>query len=139
MTTLVDSTSHVLPRNLPGGTLRKESRGSWRLSESRTRVYRPMKPFAGWTRVAVMGMLLLQLCVVAFAQEEKQDLGVNTKSSPTGQTGAGAESTGMAAAKSGKADGTGNPRLGGERRPPYRLNRNDVVGMRFKLSPQIDQ
>ncbi len=98
-----------------------------------------MKPSAGWTRVAVMGMLLLQLCVVAFAQEEKQDLGVNTKSSPTGQTGAGAESTGMAAAKSGKADGTGNPRLGGERRPPYRLNRSDVVALSFTLSPEFDQ
>src|SRR5258708_21238600 len=98
-----------------------------------------MKPFAGWTRVAVMGMLLLQLCVAAFAQEEKQNLGVNTKSSPTGQTGAGTGSTGMAAAKSGKADGTGNPRLGGERRPPYRLNRSDVVALSFTLSPEFDQ
>src|SRR5258708_20697723 len=97
-----------------------------------------MKPCVGWTGVAVMGMLLLQLCVAAFAQEEKQNLGVNTKSSPTGQTGAGAESTGMAAAKSGKADGTGNPRLGGERRPPYRLNRSGVGGLSFTLSPEFE-
>ena len=38
-----------------------------------------MKPFVGWTRVAVMGALFLQLCVAAFAQEEKreQDLGAS--------------------------------------------------------------
>ena len=70
-----------------------------------------MKPLVGWTRVAVMGVLSLQLCVAAFAQEEKkeQDLGASPQSSPTGQTGAGAGSTGMAAAKPGQADGMGNP------------------------------
>jgi polysaccharide export outer membrane protein len=100
-----------------------------------------MKPFVGWTRVAVMGVLSLQVCVAAFAQEKKreQDLGVSSQSSPIGQTGAGVGSTGMAAAKPGKADGTGNPRLGGERRPLYRLNRSDVVALSFSLSPELDQ
>jgi polysaccharide export outer membrane protein len=100
-----------------------------------------MKPFVGWTRVAVMGVLSLQLCVAAFAQEEKrqQDLGTNIQSSQTGQTGAGAGSTGMAAAKPGEADGLGNPQLGGERRPLYRLNRSDVVTLSFTLSPEFDQ
>src|ERR1019366_4232044 len=100
-----------------------------------------MKPFVGWTRVVVMGVLLLQLCVAAFAQEEKskQDLGASSQSSPTGQTGAGTENTGMAAAKPGQADGMGNPRLGGERRPLYRLNRSDVVALSFTLSPEFDQ
>jgi polysaccharide export outer membrane protein len=100
-----------------------------------------MKPFVGWTRVAVMGVLSLQLCVAAFAQEEKrkQDLGATIQSSPTGQTGAGTGNTGMAAAKSGPADGMGNPRLGGERRPPYRLNQSDVVALSFTLSPEFDQ
>src|SRR5580704_9640347 len=100
-----------------------------------------MKPFVGWTRVAVMGVLLLQLCVAAFAQEEKreQGLGVSPQYSPTGQTGAGKGSTGMAAAKPGQADGMGNPRLGGERRPLYRLNQSDVVSLSFTLSPEIDQ
>jgi polysaccharide export outer membrane protein len=99
-----------------------------------------MKPFVGWTRVAVMGVLSLQLCVAAFAQEEKseQDLGANTQSSPTGQTGAGTGNTGIAAAKPGQADGTGNPRLGG-RRPLYRLNQSDVVALSFTLSPEFDQ
>ena len=45
----------------------------------------------------------------------------------------------MAAAKPGKADGMGNPQLGGERRPPYRLNRSDVVALTFSLSPEFDQ
>jgi polysaccharide biosynthesis/export protein len=100
-----------------------------------------MKPFVGWTKVAVMGVLFLQLCVTAFAQEEKseQDLGAGQKSSPTGQTGAGTGNTGMAAAKTGKADGTGNPWLGGERRPLYRLNHSDVVALSFTLSPEFDQ
>ena len=100
-----------------------------------------MKPFVGWTKVAVMGVLSLQVCVAAFAQEVKreQDLGVPPQTSPTSQTGAGAGSTGMAAAKPGQADGTGNPRLGGERRPLYRLNRSDVVALSFTLSPEFDQ
>ncbi|MGC1164288.1 MAG: polysaccharide biosynthesis/export family protein [Candidatus Sulfotelmatobacter sp.] len=100
-----------------------------------------MKPFVGWTRVAVVGVLSLQLCVAAFAQEEKreQGLGASPQSSPTGQTGTGTGSTGMAAAKPGQADGKGNPKLGGERRPLYRLTRSDVVALSFTLSPEFDQ
>jgi polysaccharide export outer membrane protein len=100
-----------------------------------------MKPFVGWTKVALMGVLSLQLCVTAFAQEEKrkQDLGAHPQASPTGQTGAGTGSAGMAAAKPGQADGMGNPRLGGERRPLYRLNHSDVVALSFTLSPEFDQ
>src|SRR5580658_1906853 len=100
------------------------------------RVHHAMKPLVGWTKVAVMGVLSLQLCVAAFAQEEKQDLGGSPQSSPTGQTGAGTGSTGMAAAHPGKADGAGIPRLGGERRPLYRLNHSDVVALSFTLSPE---
>ena len=100
-----------------------------------------MKPFDGWTRVTVMALLLLQLCVAAFAQEEEreQDLGTSLQSSPSGQTGAGVGSTGIAVAKPGQADGMGNPQLGGERRPLYRLTRSDVVTLSFTLSPEFDQ
>jgi polysaccharide export outer membrane protein len=100
-----------------------------------------MKPFVGWTKVAVMGVVSLQVCVAAFAQQEKREqyLGASPQTSPTSQTGAGTGSTGMAAAKPGQADGTGNPRLGGERRPLYRLNRSDVVAVSFTLSPEFDQ
>jgi polysaccharide export outer membrane protein len=100
-----------------------------------------MRPFVGGTRLAMMALLLLQLCAAAFAQEEKRekDLGASTQSSQSGQTGAGMGSIGMAAAKPGQADGMGNPRLGGERRPLYRLNRSDVVALSFTLSPEFDQ
>jgi polysaccharide biosynthesis/export protein len=99
-----------------------------------------MKPLVGWTKVAVMGVSLLQLFVAAFAQEtqKEQGLGASPQSSPTGQTGAGTGTTRMAAAKPGQVDGVGNPRLG-ERRPLYRLNRSDVVALSFTLSPEFDQ
>jgi polysaccharide export outer membrane protein len=99
-----------------------------------------MKPFKGWTKLAVMTLLGLQLCAATFAQEEraKQGLGANLRSSSTGQTGAGEENTGMAAAKPGKADSGGNLQLGGCR-PLYRLNRSDVVALSFTLSPEFDQ
>jgi polysaccharide biosynthesis/export protein len=87
-------------------------------------------------------LLMLQLCAAVFAQEEttaRQDLGVKIQSSPSGQTGAGLESAGITAAKPGQADGKGNPQLGGERRPLYRLNRSDVVTLAFTLSPEFDQ
>ncbi len=100
-----------------------------------------MKPFVGWTRVAGMGVLILQLCVAASAQEEnreQQHLGTTLESSQTGQTGIRLGSTGMAVAETGEADGMGNLQLGG-RRPLYRLNRSDVVTLSFTLSPEFDQ
>lgn len=54
----------------------------------------------------------------------------------TGTATANPDST---AAKTGKADGMGNPTLGGEHRPLYRLNRSDVVAISFTLSPELDQ
>jgi polysaccharide export outer membrane protein len=41
--------------------------------------------------------------------------------------------------QSGGADGTGKPALGGERRPLYRLQRSDVIEVRFTFSPEFDQ
>lgn len=82
---------------------------------------------------------MLQLCVAAFAGEgNEQDPGLTTAPLQSGQTGAGLGSAGMAAAKSGKAGGMGNPTLG-ERRPLYRLNRSDVVALSFTLAPEFDQ
>jgi polysaccharide biosynthesis/export protein len=99
-----------------------------------------MKPFVGRTRVAVIIVLFSQLCVAAFPQEPKNEqyLGASPQSSPTGQTGAGTGSAGIAAAKPGQADGMGNLRLEG-RRPLYRLNQSDVVALSFTLSPEFDQ
>jgi hypothetical protein len=67
-----------------------------------------MKPFNGWTRVVVIGVLTLQLCGAAFAQDEKKmnSLGTSLQSPQTSQTGAGRWSTGTAPARTGEADGT---------------------------------
>jgi polysaccharide biosynthesis/export protein len=100
-----------------------------------------MKRRYGLAKLLLINLWMLQVCVAAFAQAEKNtpDLGASTQSSLTGQTGAEARSTRMAAAKTGQADGMGNPQLGGERRPLYRLNRSDVVALSFTLSPEFDQ
>jgi len=92
------------------------------------------------TTIPLTILLILQLCVAVFAQEEKQqrDLGANVESSPTSQTGAGTGSAGKTAAKPEPTDGAGNLQLGG-RHPLYRLNRSDVVTLSFTLSPEFDQ
>jgi polysaccharide export outer membrane protein len=95
-----------------------------------------MMNFVGSIKFAGL-MLALPLCVAAFAQDQKS-LGVTVPPAQTSPTGAGAASTGSTAAKPGKADGKGNPTLGG-RRPLYRLNRSDVVTLSFTLSPEYDQ
>jgi len=100
-----------------------------------------MRSIIRWRKLAGTALFLVGLCVAAFTQEEKREqyLGTSLQPSQTGQTGAGLGSGGMVAAKSGKADGMGNPQLGGERRPLYRLNRSDVVALSFTLSPEFDQ
>jgi polysaccharide biosynthesis/export protein len=100
-----------------------------------------MKLFRGKTRAVTMGVLFLQVCAAAFTQEvtREQGLGASPQSSPPHLTGAGTGNAGITAAQPGAADGTGNPRLGGDRRPLYRLNRSDVVAVSFTLSPEFDQ
>ncbi len=100
-----------------------------------------MKSIVAWIGVGLVGALSLQVCVTAFAQEEMQQQGLGARSqySPNSQTGLGTGNTRMAVAKPGKADGTGNPQFGGDRRPLYRLNCSDVVTLSFTLSPEFDQ
>jgi polysaccharide biosynthesis/export protein len=116
-------------------------RPSIKKNNKKDRAHPAMKCFDQWIRIAVTGAMILQLCVATFAQEQlrEQCLGANPQSSLTSLTGAGTGSTGVAAAKAGQADGTGNPRLGGDRRPLYRLNHSDVVALSFTLSPEFDQ
>lgn len=140
MTTLVDNTSQVLLGKLGKDSLLTDSRIMNDSSKSRT-----LDCGTGAMKYKLEGFLLVamlisELCVAAFAQEEKkeQDLGTSTQTSQIGQTGAAMGSPGMAAAKPGQADGMGNPQLGG-RRPLYRLNRSDVVALSFTLSPEFDQ
>jgi polysaccharide export outer membrane protein len=92
-------------------------------------------------RLAGVVFLILQLCVAVSAQEEAREktLGTAVGTSSAGLTGARWGSQGTTAAKPGKADGMGNPQLGGEGRPLYRLNRSDTVAVSFALSPEYDQ
>ena len=84
--------------------------------------------------------LVLQVCSAAFAQEQQTaNLGGNKESSRSGLTGAWTGGSGTTAAKPGRADGLGNPLLGGERRPLYRLRTSDVIEVTFTISPEFNQ
>ncbi len=96
-----------------------------------------MKSMVGWKLVLVAG-LTSQLCAPVLAQENESLLGSAQQTSHAVQTGTGMGST-RTAAKNGRADGTGNLQLGGERRPLYRLHRSDVLTLSFILSPEFDQ
>ncbi len=84
-------------------------------------------------------VLILQLCSAALAQGEKKLLDETAGSSCSGFTGAGAGGSSTAAAKPVGADGQGNPLLGGNRRPLYRLQPSDVVEITFTVAPEFNQ
>jgi polysaccharide export outer membrane protein len=76
----------------------------------------------------------------AFAQEEtRKFLSEGKDTSRSALTGAGSGSSSTTAAKPGGADGLGNPLLGGERRPLYRLRPSDVVEISFTVAPEFNQ
>jgi polysaccharide biosynthesis/export protein len=98
-----------------------------------------MKRCLGFFRRVVEVVLVLQLCLAAFAQERTvRSFDAETRSSQASSTGAGAEETVKLAAKPGGTDGLGNPVLG-ERRPLYRLCRSDELDVSFTLSPGLNQ
>ena len=99
-----------------------------------------MKRLFIFVRFIGIAFLALQCCLAAFAQEEQStNLGENKESSRSGFTGAGVGDSGTVAAKPGRADGLGNPLLGGERHPLYRLRTSDVVEVTFTVSPEFNQ
>jgi len=61
------------------------------------------------------------------------------QAAPSDLTGARERGNGLSAAKPGGADGLGNPLLGGERRPLYRLRPSDVVEVTFTVAPEFNQ
>ena len=84
-------------------------------------------------------LLVVGYCSAAVAQVDNADLGGNKETSRSGFTGAGAGGSGTTAAKAGGADGLGNPILGGERHPLYRLRPSDVVEISFTVAPEFNQ
>jgi polysaccharide export outer membrane protein len=90
-------------------------------------------------RFLAAALLVLECCSAGFAQDEKTDLRGNKNTSRSGFTGAGVGGSSTTAAKPGGADGLGNPLLGGERHPLYRLRPSDVVEISFTVAPEFNQ
>jgi polysaccharide biosynthesis/export protein len=90
-------------------------------------------------RLIVVTLSVLQCCPAVFAQGEKTDLSGDKETSRSGLTGAGAGGSSTTAAKPGGADGLGDPSLGGQRHPLYRLRRSDVVEISFTVAPEFNQ
>lgn len=99
-----------------------------------------------------VGPLILQLAVAASAQQTipppasaprapappaGKIAAVESSQGPSPSAG-GNSATGTAT-QSEKADGLGDPAFGGERHPPYRLTRSDVVEVNFTFSPDYNQ
>jgi protein involved in polysaccharide export with SLBB domain len=85
-------------------------------------------------------LLIFGCCSAASAQGQPQkDLSGGTEISRASLTGAGAGVGGKTAAKPGGADDLGNPSLGGESRPLYRLRPSDVVEISFTVAPEFNQ
>jgi len=83
----------------------------------------------------------LFLCGAATVAQEQtsKDLGERKQTSHSSLTGAGAGGGSTLAAKPGRADGQGNPLLGGERHPLYRLRPSDIVDISFTVAPEFNQ
>src|SRR5579863_2940863 len=98
-----------------------------------------MKRVCRFVRFVAIALVASQCCAAVFAQEKNTDLGGDKETSRSGLTGAGAGSSSITAATAGGADGLGNPLLGGERHPLYRLRRSDVVEISFTVAPEFNQ
>ena len=91
-----------------------------------------------WRGIAVAVLLALPGTLTSDGQTKLVDSGNVQAVERSGTTGAGAQDE-KAGAASGKADGQETFRLGGDRRPLYRLTRGDVLDVNFILSPEYDQ
>jgi polysaccharide export outer membrane protein len=98
-----------------------------------------MRRFFIFVRFIAIALLVLQCCSAAFAQGEKTDLSGNKDTSRAGLTGAGAGGISTTVEKTGVADGLGNPLLGGQRHPLYRLQPSDGVEIDFVVAPEFNQ
>ncbi len=91
-------------------------------------------------RLTAVALSILCCCSAAFAQDgSRLDPGDSTVPAPSGSTGTGTGGSNLTAAKPGRADGLGNPLLGGERHPLYRLRPSDVVEITFTVAPEFNQ
>jgi polysaccharide export outer membrane protein len=87
----------------------------------------------------VLSIVWLLYCRAADAQGRQATLSGHQETFQSGLTGAGEGSSSSTAAKPGRADDLGNPLLGGERHPLYRLHPSDVVEVSFTVAPEFNQ
>jgi len=98
-----------------------------------------MKRLFIFVRFIAVLLVIFECGSAAIAQDQTTDLGGAKDTSRSGFTGAGAGGSGTTAATPGGADGQGNPLLGGERHPLYRLRPSDVVEISFTVAPEFNQ
>lgn len=98
-----------------------------------------MKRLFIFVHFIAIGLLVSRCCSAAFAQDGRIDLGGEKRTPQSSLTGAGAGVSSISAAKAGQAGGLGNPLLGGERHPLYRLRPSDVVEISFTVAPEFNQ
>lgn len=77
--------------------------------------------------------------MAAIAQSGNTAPDENANSSQSTFTGVEMGGSSTTAAKPGGADSLGNPKLGGERHPLYRLRPSDVIEISFTVAPEFNQ
>ncbi len=129
MPTHVDNTGYVLLKMASGRRLQKHGNGKRRGME--------MKPPSPVLLAVFVTVLLMNVFEVAGAQETGPNPGVQRE--PVSPAASVPEGIGAAASQPGRADGTGNPVLGRDRRPLYRFNKSDVVEISFAFASEFNQ
>src|SRR5262249_52974501 len=85
-------------------------------------------------------LLICAVLVTSYCAAQTSSMVAAAQERATQATQAAQTSEGPAGpAKAGKADGASSPDEMGNRRPPYRLHRSDVVEIRFNLASEFDQ
>lgn len=86
-----------------------------------------------------LALILLVMQAGAFAQRDHINPDAQRGTAASRLTGTEAAGSRTEVAKTGGADGLGNPLLGGMRRPLYRLRPSDVVEVSFTVAPEFNQ
>jgi polysaccharide biosynthesis/export protein len=133
----VYGTSHVLLTLVRGLSVRNESTPS-QCSKIFAVVAANMKRLIHGIELVAVALLSLQICAAALGQDQNSDRAQGNGTSRSSLTGAGAGGDSRAA-NAGRADGLGNPLLGGQGRPLYRLRPSDVVEISFTVAPEFNQ
>ena len=127
--TRVDNTGYVLLKMTSDRRLQEHGNGKRRGIE--------MKPSSTVLLAVFVAVLRMNVFEVAGAQETGPDRGVQRE--PVSPAASVAEGVGAAGSQPGRADGTGNPVLGRDRRPLYRFNKSDVVEISFAFASEFNQ